>query len=83
MFGTGPSFFPGNVVKYKADEGTASVIAHHLFTPNMPAIGLDGNLYGTAGSICGAQGQGPPPCADGGVKVLRIDLPHEDNSQHN
>ena len=87
MFGPGtsftdPSFFAGNVVRYNADEGKGSVVADNLFTPNMPAIGPDGNLYVTAGSICPATGVGgPPPCKDGG-KVLRINLPHgDDNNQ--
>lgn len=86
MFGPGipfvdRSFFEGSVVKFTPESGKASVIADHLVFPNMPAIGPDGNLYVTAGSICPADGSSPfPPGAPnpcpGGGKVLRIDLPH-------
>ena len=84
MFGPGipftsPSFFQGNVVKYNP-EGGASVLAGGLTFPNMAAIGPDGNLYVTAGSICPANGASPfPPGAPnpcvGGGKVLKINLP--------
>lgn len=84
MFGPGipftPPFFVGSVVKYQTGSGQASVLAGNLFTPNMPAIGPDGNLYVTAGSICDAAGTSPAPpgapnpCAGGG-KVLKISLP--------
>ena len=92
MFGPGipftsPSFFVGNVVKYNPEEGQASVLAPNLNFPNMPAIGPDGNLYVTAGSICSADGASPfppgapNPCAGGG-KVLKITLPHDENGDH-
>jgi len=82
MFGPGipftsPSFFAGNVVKWNPEEGNGSVVAGNLFTPNMGAIGPDGNLYVTAGSICPANvpANAPSPCAGGG-KVLKITLGH-------
>src|SRR6267143_2166622 len=85
MFGPGipftsPSFFMGNVVKWNPEEGNGSVVAGNLFTPNKAAIGPDGNLYVTAGSICpaGVPANDPSPCAGGG-KVLKIKLPHEEN----
>ncbi|OLE77907.1 MAG: hypothetical protein AUG06_12565 [Actinobacteria bacterium 13_1_20CM_2_65_11] len=85
MFGPGipftsPSFFAGSVVKFNPEEGRASVVAGNLFTPNMAAIGPDGNLYVTAGSICPANvpANAPGPCAGGG-KVLKISLPREEN----
>lgn len=88
MFGTGipfgePSWFNGTVVRYGAEDGKASVLVDHLFTPNMPAIGPDGNLYVTAGSVCPASGVGgPPPCTGRSGTVLRINLPHgDDNNQ--
>jgi hypothetical protein len=84
MFGPGipftsPSFFVGNVVKYNVLTGSGSVVAANLSFPNMAAIGPDGNLYVTAGSICAATGAppfpppAPNPCVGGG-KVLRISL---------
>lgn len=88
MFGPGipftsPSFFQGSVVKYSSDEGSASVLAGNLAFPNMAAIGPDGNLYVTAGSICPANvpANPPGPCAGGG-KVLRINLRHEGNDSN-
>jgi hypothetical protein len=85
MFGPGipfqsQTFFQGTVVKFNPDEGSASVLAGNLFTPNMAAIGPDGNLYVTAGSICPANvpANAPSPCAGGG-KVLRINLPHAES----
>jgi hypothetical protein len=81
MFGPGipftsPSFFAGNVVKWNPEEGTGSVVAGNLFTPNMAALGSDGNLYVTAGSVCpgNVPANDPSPCAGGG-KVLKITLP--------
>ncbi|HEV2033127.1 MAG TPA: ScyD/ScyE family protein [Candidatus Dormibacteraeota bacterium] len=78
-----PTFFQGSVVKYNPDEGSASVLAGNLFTPHMAAIGPDGNLYVTAGSICPANVpmDDPSPCAGGG-KVLRINLPHEEDNNN-
>jgi hypothetical protein len=84
MFGPGipftsPSFFAGSVVKYQTNGGHASVLAGNLAFPNMAAIGPDGNLYVTAGSICDSAGTSPAPpgapnpCAGGG-KVLKISL---------
>jgi hypothetical protein len=92
MFGPGipftsPSFFVGNVVKYQTHGGGASVLAGNLNFPNMAAIGPDGNLYVTAGSLCDAAGTSPAPpgapnpCVGGGT-VLRISLPHDDNGNH-
>jgi hypothetical protein len=96
MFGPGipftsPSFFAGNVVKYPTDEddGPASVLAGNLLFPNMAAIGPDGNLYVTAGSICPADGsrpasvppEAPNPCVGGG-KVLKISLPHDEGDNN-
>jgi hypothetical protein len=84
MFGPGipftsPSFFVGNVVKYNVRTGHGSVVAANLSFPNMAAIGPDGNLYVTTGSICPANGASPfpPPAPNpcvGGGKVLRINL---------
>jgi sugar lactone lactonase YvrE len=84
MFGPGipftsPSFFVGNVVKYNVLTGKGSVVAGNLSFPNMAAIGPDGNLYVTTGSICPANGASPvpPPAPNpcvGGGKVLRINL---------
>jgi hypothetical protein len=89
MFGPGipftsPSFFAGNVVKWNPEEGNGSVVAGNLFTPNMAAIGPDGNLYVTAGSVCpaGVPANDPSPCAGGG-KVLKITLPHDENDNNN
>jgi hypothetical protein len=97
MFGPGipftsPSFFAGNVVKYPTGEdgGSASVVAANLVFPNMAAIGPDGNLYVTAGSICPADGSlpasvppgGANPCVGGG-KVLKISLPHDEGDNNN
>lgn len=89
MFGSGipftdPSFFMGNVVKYNVRTGQGSVVAGNLVFPNMAAIGPDGDLYVTTGSICPANGASPfPPGAPnpcvGGGKVLRISLPHDQN----
>ena len=86
MFGPGipftsPSFFQGNVVKFAPEEGRGSVLAGNLAFPNMAAVGPDGNLYVTAGSICPAHvpANAPGPCAGGG-KVLRINLSHEGDS---
>ena len=88
MFGPGipftsPSFFQGNVVKWNPEEGNGSVVAGNLFTPNMAAIGPDGNLYVSAGSICPANvpANAPSPCAGGG-KVLRINLPHDEDNNN-
>jgi sugar lactone lactonase YvrE len=96
MFGPGipftsPSFFAGNVVKYPTDEdgGSASVVAANLVFPNMAAIGPDGNLYVTTGSICPGDGSrplsvppdAPNPCGGGG-KVLKISLPHGEGDNH-
>jgi hypothetical protein len=84
MFGPGipftsPSFFVGNVVKYNVRSGSGSVVAGNLSFPNMAAIGPDGNLYVTTGSICPATGASPvpPPAPNpcvGGGKVVRITL---------
>ena len=90
MFGPGaafqdPSFFNGSVVTYQPETGHAAVLADTasvptLFLPYSATIGPDGNLYVTAGAVCGAQGQGPPGCTAGNVKggrLLKINLPHQ------
>jgi hypothetical protein len=84
MFGPGipftsPSFFVGNVVKYNVHTGRGSIVAGNLSFPNMAAIGPNGNLYVTTGSICPANGASPvpPPAPNpcvGGGKVMRITL---------
>lgn len=86
MFGAGApftrpptsSFFIGNVVKYNSETGRASVLASGLQFPNMDAIGPDGNLYVTAGSICPTLGVAAQPCFGGTGTILKIILPHED-----
>jgi hypothetical protein len=101
MFGFGPpfssaSFFRGSVVQFNTKTGTASELADSatspvLSLPYTPAIGPDGNLYVTAGSICDTAGDspnppgtpGPNPCKFGdkpgdvkpGGKVVKITLP--------
>ncbi len=89
MFGGGipftdPSFFNGSVVTYQPATGHAALLvntasAPSLFLPYSATIGPDGNLYVTAGATCGAQGQGPPPCATGG-RLLKINIPHDRES---
>lgn len=71
------SAFTGNVVKFKADEGTSSVVASGLNFPNMVTVGPDGNLYVTADSVCPATGI-PLLCPLGGT-VWKVTLPSENN----
>ena len=94
MFGAGApfqsaTFFRGSVVRFNTDRGTGSELADSFSSPSltlpyMPAIGPDGNLYVTAGTICNSAGDSPfppgapNPCMAGGKpggKVVRIDLP--------
>ncbi len=70
------ALFSGNIVKFKADEGTSSVVAGGLNFPNMDTIGPDGNLYVSADSICPATGY--PFCPHGGT-VWKVALPSEDH----
>ncbi|TME04300.1 MAG: ScyD/ScyE family protein [Chloroflexi bacterium] len=87
MFGSGAPFTPpptsnfffGSVVQYNTETGKASVLASHLMFPNMAAIGPDGNLYVSAGAICGSTGVAGPPCFGATGSVLRITLPHGEN----
>jgi hypothetical protein len=86
MFGAGPvfvpppasSFFIGNVVRYNTETGKASLLVNGLQFPNMDAIGPDGNLYVTVGSICGATPT-PGPCAGATGGVVKITLPHDES----
>lgn len=83
MFGSGipftsPSFFVGDVVKYSVDSGNASVLVDGLQFPNMDVIGPDGNLYVSAGAICGTTPVAAPPCFGGTGRVLKITLPGGD-----
>jgi hypothetical protein len=97
MFGAGqfgdPTFPNGNVVTYNTETGKGSVIAdafHNpsLFFPYMVKVGPDGNLWVTAGAICGADGTttfagGHVPCSVGnkkGGRLLMISLPHEEDN---
>lgn len=83
MFGPGADFTPppasnffiGDVVKYNADSGKASVLAGGLQFPNMDTIGPDGNLYVSAGAICGTKPVAGPPCFGGTGRILKITLP--------
>jgi hypothetical protein len=68
-----PTPFSGNVVEFKPDEGTSSVVAGGLDFPNMITAGPHGNLYVSADSICPASGF-PGLCPKGG-SVLKITLP--------
>jgi hypothetical protein len=63
----------GNIVKFKSDEGTSSVIADHLNFPNMDTVGPDGNLYFSADSVCPNHAAGPV-CPLGGT-VWKLALP--------
>jgi hypothetical protein len=93
MFGAGnfgdASFVNGSVVKYNPESRKASVLGDAfsnpaLFLPYSPAIGPDGNLYVTAGAVCGTAGAnpfpgGPNPCTIGdakGGRVVEITLSH-------
>jgi hypothetical protein len=88
MFGSGAPFTPpptsnffiGNVVKYSVDSGNASVLAGGLQFPNMDVIGPDGNLYVSAGAICGTTPVAAPPCFGGTGRVLKITLPGGDEN---
>lgn len=84
MFGPGAPFTPppasqffiGDVVQYNTESGAASVLAGGLQFPNMDTVGPDGNLYVSAGAICGTQPVAGPPCFGGTGRVLKITLPH-------
>ena len=65
-----PTPFSGNVVQFKPDEGTSSVVAGHLDFPNMITAGGEHTLYVSADSICPATGF-PRLCPKGG-SVLKI-----------
>lgn len=88
MFGSGADFTPpptsnffiGNVVKYSVDSGNASVLAGGLQFPNMDVIGPDGNLYVSAGAICGTTPVAAPPCFGGTGRILKITLPGENEN---
>jgi hypothetical protein len=71
-----PSPFSGSVVKYNPENGSSTVLVSGMNFPNMPAIGPDGNLYVSVGSICPAGGI-PVLCPNGGT-IVRITLPHDD-----
>ncbi len=74
---TPPTPFNGNVVRFKTDEGTWSVVGSRLNFPNMITLGPDGNLYVSAGSICPTGGI-PGMCPLGG-SVMRMAAPSENN----
>ena len=86
MFGSGAPFTPppdsnffiGNVVTYNVESGKASVLVPGLQFPNMDTIGPDGNLYVSAGSICGSTPVAGPPCFGATGTVLKVTLPHGD-----
>jgi hypothetical protein len=86
MFGAGPAFVPpptssffiGNVVRYNTETGQPSMLVNGLQFPNMDAIGPDGNLYVSVGSVCGATPT-PGPCAGATGGVVKITLPHDEN----
>jgi hypothetical protein len=87
MFGPDPvftqagptsSYLMGNVVKYNPETGKGSVLASGLPFPNMDAVGPDGNLYVTVGSICGATPT-PGPCAGATGGVVKITLQRDEN----
>ncbi len=69
-----PSPFSGDVVQFKPDEGTSSVVAGNLNFPNMITAGR-GALYVSADSICPATGFAGL-CPKGG-SVLKISAPSE------
>jgi hypothetical protein len=82
MFGSGPVFVPppaskffiGNVVKYDTESGQFSMLQDGLMLPNMDAVGPDGNLYVTVGSICPTF----PGCRGATGGVIKITLPDND-----
>ncbi len=78
-----PSPFSGNVVRYKVDEGTWSIVGTPLDFPNMITFGPDHNLYVSADSVCPPGGLSGPmgnPCPQGGT-VMRMAAPSDDNNQ--
>jgi hypothetical protein len=74
-----PTPFTGNVVRYKTDEGTWSVVGTPLNAPNMITLGPDGNLYVSADSMCTSR-RFPPVCLDGGT-VRKMATPFNDIDQ--
>ena len=99
MFGPGEfgpdgppmSFFRGTVVQYNTESGRGSELANSFSSPALqwpytPAVGRDGNLYVTAGTICQSDGKangvppGTPGCVGGG-RLVKIHLASEDNQE--
>jgi hypothetical protein len=88
MFGAGTfndqTFFNGSVVSYNTESGKGALLAdavHNpvLFLPYMDAIGPDGNLYVTSGTVCNADGTStvaPGPVCSTGGRLVKISLPH-------
>jgi sugar lactone lactonase YvrE len=74
-----PTPSTGNVVRYKTDEGTWSVVGTPLNAPNMITLGPDGNLYLSADSMCTSR-RFPPVCLDGGT-VRKMATPFNDIDQ--
>ncbi|HEX6348478.1 MAG TPA: hypothetical protein VF160_03715, partial [Candidatus Dormibacteraeota bacterium] len=83
------NFARGNVVQYNVETGQGAELADSfsspaLFWPYTPALGADGNLYVTAGTICQSNGvangvpPGTPGCAGGG-RLVKISLPAGDH----
>ena len=69
-----PTPFSGDVVQFKPDEGTSSVVAGGLDFPNMITAGPHRSLYVSADSICPATGLAALGLCPKGGSVLKISL---------